>query len=111
MAHIEGDNGPGKLVQALQSPTAVVSYRAVVGVAVTIILALVAYEGRTIQDGQGRLEQMMGDVRVSVAQNTGRIDNQNERIGRVELSVQSLAEKNGMLDHRVTVVETRQGIK
>ena len=109
MANIEGDSPPGKIVQALQSPAAVVTYRAFMGLAIPIILALVASIGHDIQAGQEKLQQMMGDVRVSVAQNTGRIDNQNERLGRVETSVESLNEKNGALDHRVTVIETQRG--
>jgi hypothetical protein len=109
MAHIDGEKTPPPVVQALQSTIAVVSYRAVVGALCLALTSMVGYYGNSIMAAQKELSALVGNERVNIAENKGRIDNQNDRIGRMESSVVTISQKDGELDHRVTVLETRQG--
>lgn len=107
MANTEGENRRG-VVQALQSPGAVVTYRAFVGFMSAAIVALLGIIGNNLQEGQRTLAVSMTRVQLSVARNTGRIDDQGDRLSRAEQSSQTIVEKIGDLDHRVTVIEARQ---
>lgn len=98
---------PGKLVQTLQTPTAVVTYRAIVGLFATVTVGLVAMFGNSIMEGIRDLQDTMVQVRLSVERASGRIDSQESRIGRVESAVDSLAKEQGSLDRRVTVIEAQ----
>lgn len=98
------DKVSGRLVQALQTDTAVVTYRAVVGILVTVCVSLVAIIGNNLQDGQQRLERMFQQAMPQVTANTIRIQDLGERMTRQEGSV------SGM-DRRVTVIETRQDMR
>ena len=97
-----------KVVSALSTPVSVVTYRAVVGALALGTISLVAWIGHDIEAGVQQLNASMALVQVSVARNTGRIDSQDSRLGRVELSIDELAKENGALDHRVTVIESHR---
>jgi hypothetical protein len=107
MANTEGENRRS-LVTTLQTPGAVVTYRAFVGIMASVIVALLAIIGNNLMDGQRTLAASMTRVQLSVARNSGRIDDQGERLSRMEQSNQAMGEKFGDLDHRVTVMEARQ---
>ncbi len=98
----------GKIVETLQNPVAVVTYRAIVGLFAAVTVSLVAMFGNSILQGIKELQATMIQVQLSVAQASGRLDGQESRIGRVETSVDSLAKEQGSLDRRVTVIEARQ---
>jgi hypothetical protein len=101
----------GKMVRFLQTPEAVVTYRAIVGVFAALTLTLIGVIGTSILTGIAELKASMVIVQVSVARQTGRIDTQDSRIGRVEMTVDGLAKEQGGLDHRVTVIESQRGPK
>jgi hypothetical protein len=105
----EGDEN--KLLKLLQTPEAIVTYRAVVGVFAALTLTLIGIIGTGILTGISELKASMVIVQVSVARQTGRIDTQESRIGRVEFTVDGLAKEQGSLDHRVTVIEAQRGPK
>jgi hypothetical protein len=101
--------GPeSKLIAALQTPAAVVTYRAVVGLLATITITLIAFIGGHITAGIDELKLSMVAVQVAVARNTGRIDSQDNRIVRIEASLDGLAKDQGAIDHRITVIESRR---
>ena len=102
------EDAENRVVQALQTPTAVVTYRAAVGLLAMGTISLVAWIGHDIESGIQQLNASMALVQVSVARNSGRIDGAESRLGRVELSIDELAKENGSLDHRVTIIESRQ---
>src|SRR5690242_20526114 len=84
-----------------------VTYRALVGVMLTIILALVATMGNDIRDTLRETTKTLGAVQTSVAVLSGRVDEQGLRVGHNEQSIQTLSEKTGVLDSRVTVLERK----
>jgi hypothetical protein len=102
---------PSKLVTALNTETAVVTYRAVVGGLVAATIAMVAFIGGNILDGIKELQASMIQVQLSVSHSAGRIDAQDSRLGRVEQSVDALNARTGSLDNRVTRIEAVSGIK
>lgn len=110
MANIEGENRRG-VVQALQTPGAVVTYRAFVGLMATVIVALLGIIGSNLQEGQRTLAASMTRVQLSVARNTGRIDDQGDRLSRAEANSQTIVNKLGDLDHRMTFIEAREGAR
>lgn len=101
---------PGRIVQALNSDKSVVSYRAVVGAMMLIITGLVGFYGNRLMDGQDNMQRMLGRVQVNLATNTGKIADQDARLGRVETSVQNLYANQNEITQRVTIIETRQGM-
>ena len=46
------------------------------------------------------------NVQMAVARQSGRIDSQDLRIGRIEGAVDGLSRDVGAMDHRMTVIET-----
>jgi hypothetical protein len=102
---------PSKLVTALNTETAVVTYRAVVGALVGAMVILVGVIGGNIMEGIKALQASMIQVQLSVSHSAGRIDAQDSRLGRAEQSIDTLNEKAGSLDNRVTRIEAVTGIK
>jgi hypothetical protein len=102
---------PSKLVTALNTETAVVTYRAVVGGLAFATATLVGVVGNNIVDGIKELQASMIQVQLSISHSAGRIDAQDSRLGRVEQSVDTLNARAGSLDNRVTRIEAVSGIK
>ena len=96
-----------RLVRSFQSPGAVVTYRAFVGIMAMVIVTLLSVIGANLQAGVAELQRSMTRVTVAVARNSGRLDDSTARLERVESDVGSLAQTQGTLDHRVTVLEAR----
>jgi len=114
MAQEEGA-APGRFVQAMQSPHGVVTYRVVVGFLMALLLTIVTAYGTDQRESQREFRQDMkntlsgvADLKVSVATINGRLDDQSERIGRNDVAIQNLSEKNGAIEHRVTVLESKR---
>lgn len=84
-----------------------VTYRAVVGATLMVILALLTAMGSDIRDTLRETTKTLGAVQTSVATLSGRVDEQGLRVSHNEQSIQSLSEKTGVLDNRVTVLEHR----
>jgi hypothetical protein len=105
-----GESG-GRIVRTFQSPGAVVTYRAFVGFMATLIVTLLAVIGNNLQDGVADLQRTMARVTAAVARDGGRLDDQNARLERMDGSLNGLAQQQTALDHRVTVLEARQGAK
>ena len=111
MSLSQNGEGQGRIVRTFQSPGAVVTYRAFVGFMATLIVTLLAVIGNNLQDGVADLQRTMTRVTAAVARDNGRLDDQNERLGRMEGSLNGLAQQQTSLDHRVTFLEARQGGK
>jgi hypothetical protein len=94
-------------VAATKAGPGLVTYRALVGAMLTIILALVATMGSDIRDTLRETTKTLGAVQTNVAVLSGRVDEQGSRVIHNEQSIQSLSEKTGVLDNRVTVLERR----
>lgn len=94
-------------VTANKTGAGLVTYRALVGAMLTIILALVATMGGDIRDTLRETTKTLGAVQTSVATLSSRVDEQGLRVSHNEQSIQSLSEKTGGLDNRVTVLEHR----
>ena len=84
-----------------------VTYRAVVGVTLMVILALLTAMGNDIRETMRETTKTLGAVQTSVATLTGRIDEQGVRVSHNEQSIQTLSEKTGAIDSRVTVLEQK----
>ncbi|MBV9548897.1 MAG: hypothetical protein JO256_04405 [Alphaproteobacteria bacterium] len=95
---------PRGLVERLQSDKAVVTYRAVVGLGVTIIMALVGVIGHWILSDLETLQALVRNTVPQIAINAAHIQDQGDRLTHVEGKVEGI-------DRRVTVIETRQGMK
>lgn len=109
MAEEEGQGEEGwRIVRSFQSPGAVVTYRAFVGLMAMVIVTLLSVIGANLQAGVAELQRSMTRVTVAVARNSGRLDDTNARLERAESDVGGLAQGQGALDHRVTVLEARQ---
>ena len=107
MAWMDEDR-PGRIMRSFQSPGAVVTYRAFVGIMATVIVTLLMVIGNNLQAGVSELQRSMTRVTAAVARNSGRLDDQNDRLGRMEGSVDGLAQQQTVLDRRVTVLEARE---
>lgn len=111
MNFIQNGEPQGCLIRTFHSPGAVVTYRAFVGIMATLIVTLLAVIGNNLQDGVAELQRTMTRVTAAVARDSCRLDDQNERLGRMEGSLNGLAQQQTSLDHRVTFLEARQGGK
>ena len=87
------------------SGTGLVTYRALVGAMLAIILSLVATMGSDVRDTLRETTKAVGTMQSSMARLDGRVDDQGERLSHNETSIQRLTEKSGSLDNRVTVLE------
>lgn len=111
MRDMQNDEPRGRIVRTFQSPGAVVTYRAFVGVMATLIVTLLAVIGNNLQDGVADLQRSMTRVTVAVARDASRLDDQKDRLGRMEGSLNGLEQQQTALDHRVTVLEAHQAAK
>ena len=103
----EHEERGGRIVRTFQSPGAVVTYRAFVGIMAMVIVTLLSVIGANLQAGVAELQRSMTRVTAAVARDGGRLDDANARIERMEGAVTGLAQGQGALDHRVTVLEAR----
>lgn len=101
------DEAPQKptLVQKLQAPASVVTYRALLGIFSAVTLGMMAFFGNRITDSQDKLGEELGRVRVEQAKTNGILNEDHDRIGNVEVRVNAISDKADALDHRVTILE------
>lgn len=101
------DEAPPKrtIVQKLEAPASVVSYRAIVGAISIATFALLSWLGSRVVDTQDHLQDGISRIRVEITKTNGILSADHDRIGNVEAKVNTLNDKADALDHRVTVLE------
>jgi len=108
MAWMDEDR-QGRIVRTFQSPAAVVTYRAFVGIMAMAIVTLLSVIGGNLLAGVAELQHGMTRITATVARDSGRLDDQADRLGRMEGSLSGVAQQQNVLDRRVTVLEAREG--
>jgi len=94
-------------VTTIKSGPGLITYRAVVGAALGVILALLPAMGSDIRDTLRDTTRTLGAVQTNLATIQGRMDDMGQRVTHNENGIQTLSEKAGSLDNRVTVLEHR----